>query len=88
MEVFDQNNSFQMINYCLMDFGIFVLFFCILVLIPHLIPRFVTFTQKKKKRIPLRHYFFNIFYTLVRFTPSKFPSKSDNCGSAAVNFWA
>ena len=47
IEVFDQNNSFQMINCCMMDCSMFVLFVCILVLIPHLIHRFVTFTQKK-----------------------------------------
>jgi hypothetical protein len=69
MNVFDQNNSFQMINYCLMDFGILVLFFCILVLIPHLILRFVTFTQKSKFLRDM--IFFNIFYTLVRFTTVK-----------------
>ena len=48
MEVFDQNNSFQMINYCMMDFGIFVLCVGIVVLIPDLIHRFVTFTQKSE----------------------------------------
>ena len=68
IEVFDQNNSFHLSNYCLMDFNIFVLFFCILAVIPFFIHRFVTFTQKKTNS-------------------SFYHSKSDNCGSAAVNFW-
>ena len=48
MEVFDQINSPVLINFCMMNFGIFVLFVGILVLIPYLIPRFVTFTQKSE----------------------------------------
>ena len=83
MKVFDQNNFFQMINYCMMDFGICVLFVGILVLIPYLIPRFVTFTQEK--RIPLRHdFFFQHFLHTCTF----YRSKNDNCGSAAVTFCA
>ena len=61
MEVFDQNNSFQMINYCLIDFGIFVLFFCILVLILCLVLRFVTFTQKSEFLCDMT--FFSTFFT-------------------------
>ena len=64
---FYQINSFQMITYCLMDFGIFVFFFCIIVVIPHLIFRFVTFTQKNEF-LCARTLFLKIFYTLVRFT--------------------
>ena len=56
-----------MINYCLMDFGIFVLFFCIIVVIPHLILRFVTFTQKSEF-LCVRTFFKKRCYTLVRFT--------------------
>ena len=81
MEVFDQNSSFQMINYCMMDFGIFVLFVCIIVRTPYLTHRFVTFTQKKKEFL-CDMTFSTFVYTRVRFT------KSDNCGSAAVTFCA
>ena len=83
MEVFDQSNSFQMINYCLMDLGMFVLFFCILVFIPYLIPRFVTFTQKK--RTPLRH---DLFFQHLLHTCTFYHSKSDNCCHAAASFCA
>ena len=50
----------------MMNFNIFVLFVGILVLIPYLVPRFVTFTQKSEFLCDM--IFFNIFYTLVRFT--------------------
>ena len=80
IKVFDQKNSFQMINYCLMDFGIFVLFVCIIVVIPYLILRFVTFTQKSE---------FLCVRTLKKLNTCTFYlSKSDNCGSTAVNFGA
>jgi hypothetical protein len=65
MEVFDQNYFFHLINYCMMNSGIFVLFVGILVLIPYLIPRFVTFTQKSEFLCDM---IFSTFFTLVRFT--------------------
>ena len=82
MKVFDQNNSLALINFAWWFFGMFVLLVGMLVLIPYLIPRFVTFTQKN--RIPLRHDFFQH----VLHTCTFYHSKSDNCGSAAVYFWA
>jgi hypothetical protein len=50
-------------------FCFFCFFFCILVLIPYLILRFMTFTQKSEFLCDM--IFFNIFYTLVRFTTVK-----------------
>jgi hypothetical protein len=81
MNVFDTNNSFQMINYWMMDFGIFVLFFCILVVIPYLILRFVTFTQKSE-------FLCDMIFQHFLHTCMFYHSKSDNCGYAAVSFCA
>ena len=67
MEVFDQNYLFHLINYCLMDFGIFVLFFCILVLIPYLILRCVTFIQKSEFLCDMT--FFSTFVTHLYVLP-------------------
>ena len=74
MKVFDQNHSFHLINYWLMDFPI-------LVVIPHLIPRFVTFTQKSE-------FLCDMIFQHFLHTCTFYHSKSDNCGSAAVNFGA
>ena len=67
MKVFDQNNSPVLINFCMMNFGIFVLFVCILVLIPYLILRFVTFTQKSEFLCDMS--FFSTFFTHLYVLP-------------------
>ena len=82
MEVFDQINSPVLINFCMMNFGIFVLFFlytCAYSLVKTKVCDIYT-----KKRIPLRHDFFQH----VLHTCTFYHSKSDNCGSAAVGFCA